>query len=149
MKGQYPSHLIIWLDGPELHHQLKTQQVVCADGLQLQQLAQSHQLRPLEVLQRQLVLKQLRKPNNVLCGGLLTCASHLKRTKKDIPDSLYLHIFLPFSTTLVVKEKKGNNMQTECQATVVILELKYIIYLWHCFMVQNIGRHYGQKMFNK
>lgn len=76
------SHLIVCLDGSEHHHQLKTQQVVCADGLQLQQFTQSDQLGALQVLQRQLVLKQLRKPDNVLRGGLLACAPHLPETHR-------------------------------------------------------------------
>lgn len=77
-----PSHLIVPLDGPELHHQLETQQVVGANGLQLQELTQSHQLRPLQVLQRQLILKQLRKPDNVLRRGLLACTPNLTRTRR-------------------------------------------------------------------
>lgn len=53
------SHLVVGLDGAQLHHELEAQQVIGADGLQLQQFAQRYQLRPLQMFQRQLVLKKL------------------------------------------------------------------------------------------
>lgn len=71
-------HLVVRLDGSEFHHHLKTQQVVCADGLKLQQFAQSHQLGTLQMFQRQLVFEQLGKPNNVLRGGLLAGSPNLQ-----------------------------------------------------------------------
>lgn len=74
----FQSHLIVRLDGSEFHHQLEAQQVVGANRLQLQQFAQSHQLGALQVLQRQLVLKQLGEADNVLRLGLLSCAPNLK-----------------------------------------------------------------------
>lgn len=78
------SHLVIWSDSSEFQHELKTQQVVRADGLQLQEFTQSNQLGALQVLQSQLVLKQLWKADDVLRGGLLTCATHLKSTQPQV-----------------------------------------------------------------
>lgn len=77
-----PSHLIVWLDGSQFHLQLKPEQVVGADRLQLQEFTESHQLRALQVLQRQLVLKQLGESNDVFCCWLLTCTSYLAHTHR-------------------------------------------------------------------
>lgn len=74
------SHLIVGLDGAQLHHQLETQQVIGADGLQLQQFAQCHQLWPLQMLQCQLILKKLGELHNVFCAGLFTSVPHLQQT---------------------------------------------------------------------
>lgn len=52
-----PAHLIISLYGPQAHGELETQEVVGANGLKLQQLAQCYQLRPREVIQGQFILK--------------------------------------------------------------------------------------------
>lgn len=71
------TNLVVGLDGAQLHHQLKAQQVVRSDGLQFQEFTQGHQLGALQVLQGQLILKQLGELHNVLCAGLLTCVPHL------------------------------------------------------------------------
>lgn len=72
------SHLIVGLDGAQLHHQLETQQVIGANGLKLQQFAQGHQLRPLQMLQRQLILKELGELHDVFSAGLFTSVPHLQ-----------------------------------------------------------------------
>lgn len=79
-----PSHLVIRLDGSQFHHQLKTEQVVGADGLQLQQFTESHQLGALQVLQRQLVLKQLGESYDVFSCGLLARTPYLAETRTSI-----------------------------------------------------------------
>lgn len=82
-----PSHLIVWLDGSQFHHQLKPEQVVGADGLQLQQFTESHQLGALQVLQRQLVLEQLGESYDVFSCGLLACTPYLAETHNSTSEN--------------------------------------------------------------
>lgn len=44
------THLVVGLDGPQPHGELEAQEVVGADGLELQQLTECHQLWPCEVI---------------------------------------------------------------------------------------------------
>ena len=72
------AHLVVGLDGAQPHGELEAQEVVGAHGLQLQQLAQRHQLQAREVVQGQLVLKQFGKPHDFLVAGSLTRLSDLR-----------------------------------------------------------------------
>ena len=72
------THLVIGLDGAQPHGELEAQEVVGAHGLQLQQLAQRHQLRPRQVVQRQLVLEQLGETQDLLVAGSLPRLSNLR-----------------------------------------------------------------------
>lgn len=71
------SHLVVGLDVAQLHHELEAQQVIGADGLQLQQFAQRYQLWPLQMFQRQFVLKEFRELHNVFSPGLFPSVPHL------------------------------------------------------------------------
>lgn len=73
------SDLVVGPDGPELHDELEAQEVVGADGLQLQQAAQRHQLGPRQVVQRQLVLEQLGELEDLLVAGPLPRVPDLER----------------------------------------------------------------------
>lgn len=75
------THLVIGLDVAQPQQQLEAEQVVGADGLQLQQLAQSHQLWPLQVLQGQLVLKELGEAHDLLRAGRVAAVMDLKQTQ--------------------------------------------------------------------
>lgn len=75
------THLVVRLDGAEPHGELEAQEVVGAHGLQLQQLAQRHQLRPREVVQGQLVLKQFGETNDFLIAGSLPSLSDLQEQR--------------------------------------------------------------------
>lgn len=76
-------YLVVRFDGTQLHHELKAQQVVGADGLQFQQFTQSHQLGALQMLQCQFVLEKLGEFHDVLRAGLLARVSHLHRTMRS------------------------------------------------------------------
>lgn len=73
------THLVVGLDAAQPQQQLEAQQVVGAQGLQLQQLAQSHQLGPLQVLQGQLILEELGETHNLLRAGLVATVTDLNR----------------------------------------------------------------------
>lgn len=73
------THLVVGLDVPQPEQQLEAEQVVGADGLQLQQFAQSHQLRPLQVLQGQLVLKELGEADDLLRAGPVAAVPDLNK----------------------------------------------------------------------
>lgn len=75
------THLIVCLDGSEPEQELKAEQVVGANGLQLKQLAKSHQVRPFQVLQGELVLKELGEAHDVLGAGLVAAATDLDKAR--------------------------------------------------------------------
>lgn len=77
--GRQDSHLVVCSDGPQLHDELEAQEVVGADGLELQEAAEGHQLRPREVVQRQLVLEQLGEFDDLLIAGTFTRVPDLKK----------------------------------------------------------------------
>lgn len=72
-------YLVICSDGPQLHDELEAQEVVGADGLQLQEATESHQLRPGQVVQSQLVLKQFGELQDLLVAGSLAGVTDLRR----------------------------------------------------------------------
>ena len=76
-------HLIVGAYGTELHDELKAQEVVGANGLQLQQPTQGHQLGPHQVVQRQLVLKQLGEADDLLITGPLTRVTDLRYRARE------------------------------------------------------------------
>lgn len=78
------SYLVVRTDGPQLHDELEAQEVVCADGLELQEAAESHQLRPGEVVQRQLVLEQFGEFDDLLITGTFTRVPDLKARKMKV-----------------------------------------------------------------
>lgn len=118
-----PSHLIIWLDGSQFHHQLKTEQVVSADWLELQQFTESHQLGALQVLQRQLVLKQLGESYDVFSCGLLACTPYLAETHNSTSENTGLtQTFnpptkLPLNWISLFAHCLGNKQYGELQLT--------------------------------
>lgn len=64
-------YLIVGTDGPQLHDELEAEKVVGADGLELQETAEGHQLRPGQVVQGQLVLEQFGEAYDLLIAGTL------------------------------------------------------------------------------
>lgn len=78
------SHLVVRTDGPQLHDELEAEEVVCADGLELQEAAESHQLRPGEVVQRQLVLEQLGEFDDLLITGTFARVPDLHARKMKV-----------------------------------------------------------------
>lgn len=78
------TNLIVGANVPQLHDELEAQEVVGADGLQLQQAAQRHQLGAGQVVQRQLVLKQFGEAQDLLVAGTLARAADLGRRKSKI-----------------------------------------------------------------
>lgn len=83
--GMQAAHLVVSLDRPQPHGELEAEEVVGANGLELQQLAEGHQLRPCEVIQGQLIFKQLGKTQDLLITGSLTCLSDLQEQSRGLP----------------------------------------------------------------
>lgn len=73
------SYLVICTDGPQLHDELETEEVVGPDGLELQKAAESHQLRSGQVVQSQLVLKQFGEFQDLLIAGTFAGVTYLQR----------------------------------------------------------------------
>lgn len=73
-------YLVVCSDGPQLHDELEAQEVVGADGLELQEATESHQLRPGQVVQSQLVLKQFGELQDLLVAGSLAGVTDLRRS---------------------------------------------------------------------
>lgn len=71
------TYFIICLDSPELQQKLKAEQIVGANGLQLQQFAKCYQLRPFQVFQGQLILKKLGEAHNLLGAGFVASVTNL------------------------------------------------------------------------
>lgn len=80
------THLVVGLDAAQPQQQLEAQQVVGAQGLQLQQLAQGHQLRPLQVLQGQLILEELGETQDLLRAGLPAAGRELREAQTNSPE---------------------------------------------------------------
>lgn len=70
-------YLVICTDGSQLHDELEAEEVVGPDGLQLQETAESHQLRSGQVVQSQLVLKQFGELQDLLITGTFTRVPNL------------------------------------------------------------------------
>lgn len=79
------TYFIIRLDGSEPQPELKAEQVVGADGLQLKQFAKSHELRPLQVFQGQLVLEQLGEAHDLLGAGPVAGVTDLRKAEAPGP----------------------------------------------------------------
>lgn len=73
-------YLVVCSDGSQLHDELEAQEVVGADGLELQEATESHQLRPGQVVQSQLVLKQFGELQDLLVAGSLAGVTDLRRS---------------------------------------------------------------------
>lgn len=74
-------YLVICTDGSQLHDELEAEEVVGPDGLQLQETAESHQLRSSQVVQSQLVLEQFGELQDLLITGTFTRVPNLCRWK--------------------------------------------------------------------
>ena len=74
-------YLVVCTDGSQLHDELEAEEVVGPDGLQLQETAESHQLRSGQVVQRQLVLEQFGELQDLLITGTFTRVPNLWRCK--------------------------------------------------------------------
>lgn len=72
-------YLVICTDGSQLHDELEAEEVVGPDGLQLQETAESHQLRSGQVVQSQLVLEQFGELQDLLITGTFTRVPNLCR----------------------------------------------------------------------
>lgn len=77
----FSTYFIICLDSSESQQQLKTEQIVGANGLQLKQFAKSYQLRPFQVFQGQLILKELGETYNLLGTGLMASVTNLNKAQ--------------------------------------------------------------------
>lgn len=75
------SYLVICTDGPQLHDELEAEEVVGPDGLELQETAESHQLRSCQVVQSQLVLEQFGEFYDLLVTGTFARVPNLQRSK--------------------------------------------------------------------
>lgn len=64
---------------------MKAEQIVGANGLQLKQFAKSYQLRPLQVFQGQLILKQLGEAYDLLGTGLVAGVTNLNKAEASGP----------------------------------------------------------------
>lgn len=73
------SYLVICTDGPQLHDELETEEVVGPDGLQLQETAESHQLRSGQVVQSQVILEQFGEFQDLLITGTFPGVPDLPR----------------------------------------------------------------------
>lgn len=67
------------MDGPQLHDELKAQEVVGSNGLELQEVAESHQLRSGQVVQSQFVLKQFGELHDLLVTGTFSRVPDLQK----------------------------------------------------------------------
>ncbi|KAF3845120.1 hypothetical protein F7725_008283 [Dissostichus mawsoni] len=70
---------LIPLTRQALHDELEAQEVVGPDGLELQEPAESHQLRPGQVVQSQLVLEQFGEFDDLLITGSLPGVPYLQK----------------------------------------------------------------------
>lgn len=84
------SYLVISMDGPQLHDKLKAQEVVGSNGLELQEAAESHQLRSGQVVQSQLVLKQFGEPYDLLITGTFSRVPDLQKESQYAQNSIVL-----------------------------------------------------------
>lgn len=73
------SYLVVCTDGPQLHDELEAEEVVGPDGLELQETAESHQLRSGQVVQSQLILKQFGEFHDLLITGTFPRVAYLRR----------------------------------------------------------------------
>lgn len=74
-------YLVVCTDGPQLHDKLEAEEIVGPDGLELQEAAQSYQLRSGQVVQRQLILKQFGEFHDLLITGTFTRVTYLHGQK--------------------------------------------------------------------
>lgn len=73
------SYLVICTYGPQLHDKLEAEEIVGPNGLELQETAQSHQLRSGQVVQSQLILEQFGEFYDLLITGTFPRVPYLQR----------------------------------------------------------------------
>lgn len=78
-RGFRGSYLVICTDGPQLHDELEAEEVVGPHGLELQEAAESHQLRSGQVVQGELVLEQFGEFYDLLITGTFPRVPYLQK----------------------------------------------------------------------
>lgn len=77
-------YLVVRSDGPELHDELKAQEVVGPDGLELQEAAERDQLGSGQVVQSELVLEQLGELYDLLVARTFPGVPDLQEPRRHV-----------------------------------------------------------------